>query len=115
MKAKTATVSKRPIEVKNGSVTVKIYEGTNHVQGNSYTQFTVVHYHGSQRVKRKFADLKTARREAETIAAQMAKGENDVLRLTAADRVVYLQAQEDLRPLNCPLNVAVSEYVNAVK
>ena len=37
-----------------------------------------------------------------------------MLRLTATDRLVYLQAQDDLRSLNRPLNVAVSEYANAV-
>lgn len=49
------------------------------------------------------------------MAAKLAHGENEVLRLTTADRLVYIQAQEDLRSLNRPLNVAVSEYVNAVK
>jgi integrase len=115
MKVKSTNVSKRPIEVRNGSSTVKIYAGKNRVQGGSYTQYTLVHYLGGKRVKRKFADLKEARREAELVAAKLAKGENDVLRLTAADRLIYVHAQEDLRPLNRPLNVAVSEYVNAVK
>jgi integrase len=115
MKVNSTSVSKRPIEVKNGSSIVKIYEGTNQVQGSSYTQYTLAYYLGNRRVKRKFADLKEARREAELVAAKLAHGENEVLRLTTADRLVYIQAQEDLRPLNRPLNVAVSEYVNAVK
>jgi len=112
---KSNSVSKRPIEIKNGNVTVKIYTVKNRVNGASYPQFTLVHYLGSQRIKRKFADLKEATREAELVAAKLASGENDVLRLTSIDRVIYLQACEDLRPLNRPLNIAVSEYVNAVK
>jgi integrase len=115
MKAKSTGVFKWPIEIKNGSTTVKIYEGTNRVQGSSYTQYTLAYYLGTKRVKRKFADLKEARREAELVAAKLAGGENDVLRLTANDRLIYLQAQDDLRPLNRPLNVAISEYANAVK
>ena len=115
MKARAGSFSKWPIEIKNGSTTVKIYAGTNQVQGSPYTQYTLAYYLGSKRVKRKFADLKAARREAELVAAKLAGGENDVLRLTATDRLVYLQAQDDLRPLNRPLNVAVSEYANAVK
>jgi integrase len=115
MKVNFTNVSERPIEVRNGSTTVKIYEGINRVQGSSYTQYTLAYYLGNQRVKRKFADLKEARREAELVAAKLASGENEVLRLTAADRLVYLQAQEDLRPLNRPLNIAISEYVSAAK
>jgi hypothetical protein len=94
---------------------VKIYTGKNRVNGSSYPQFTLVHYLGSPRVKRKFADLKEAQREAELVAAKLASGENEVRRLTSADRVIHLQAREDLRPLNRPLNIPVSEYVNAVK
>ena len=115
MKAKSVNSSKGPIVVKNGSSVVKVYKGTNRVDGSSYAQYTVVHYLGGKRVKRKFADLKAARREAELVAAKLAHGENEVLRLMTADRLVYIQAQEDLRPLNRPLNVAVSEYANAVK
>jgi hypothetical protein len=59
--------------------------------------------------------LKEARREAELVAAKLASGENEVLRLTSTDRVGYLQARAELLPLNLPLNVAVSEYVNTVK
>jgi integrase len=112
---KSNSVSKRPLEIKNGNVTVKIYAVKNRVNGASYPQFTLVHYLGNQRIKRKFADLKEARREAELVAAKLASGENEVLRLTSTDRVVYLQARAELHPLNLPLNVAVSEYVNTVK
>ena len=96
---KSNSVSKRPLEIKNGNVTVKIYTVKNRVNGASYPQFTLVHYLGSQRIKRKFADLKEARREAELVAAKLASGENEVLRLTSTDRVVYLQARAELRPL----------------
>jgi integrase len=111
---KENAVSKKPVEVKNGNVTVKIYAGKNRVNGASYSQFTLVYYSGDQRIKRKFADLKEARREAEIVAAKLASGENEVLRLTSTDRLVYLQALTDLRPLNRPLNVAVGEYVHAL-
>jgi len=56
-----------------------------------------------------------ARREGELVAAKLANGENDVLRLTSTDRAVYMQAAAHLRPLEVPLNVAALEYVSAVK
>jgi integrase len=111
---KENNVSKKALEIKNGSVTVKIYTVKNRVNGASYSQFTLVYYSGDQRIKRKFADLKEARREAEVVAAKLASGENEVLRLTSTDRLVYLQALADLRSLNRPLNLAVSEYAHAV-
>jgi hypothetical protein len=58
---KSNSVSKKPLEIKNGNITVKIYAGKNRVNGASYPQFTPVHYLGSQRIKRKFADLKEAK------------------------------------------------------
>ena len=57
MKTKVHAVSKKPLEIKNGNITVKIYAGKNRVNGSSYPQFTLVHYFGNQRVKRRFADL----------------------------------------------------------
>ncbi len=38
-----------------------------------------------------------------------------MLHPTSVDRTIYIQALENLRPLNVPLNIAVLEYVSAVK
>lgn len=46
---------------------------------------------------------------------ELASGAGQVLSLTSADRAVYIQALELLRPVNLPLNVAVSEYLSAIK
>jgi len=94
---------------------VKIYAGTNRVNGTDYPQFTVVYYDGAQRKKKRFSDLDEARREAELAATKLANGENEVLHPTATDRTIYVQALEQLRPLNIPLNLAVLEYASAVK
>lgn len=112
MKTKT---NRKPIEVKRGNVTVKIYQGRNRVNGIDYPQFTLTYYEGADRKKKRFADLGEARHEAEFIAERLSKGEGQVLRLTSLDRTIYVQALENLRPLNIPLNVAVLEYVSAVK
>jgi hypothetical protein len=59
--------------------------------------------------------LEEAKREAALHATKLANGENEVLRLTSTDRSIYVQALEQLRPLNVPLNVAVLEYKSALK
>ena len=94
---------------------MKIYAGRNRVNGTVYPQFTLAHYDGGQRKRKRFADLAEAKREAEFTAAKLANGENEVLRLTSADRAIYTQAIGQLRPLNAPLNLAGLEYVPAVK
>lgn len=104
-----------PIEVKRGNVIVKIYQGINRVNGVEYPQFTLTYYEGAERKKRRFADLAEARREAEFTADRLSKGEGQVLNLTSVDRQIYVQAVECLRPLHVPLNIAVQEYVSAVK
>jgi hypothetical protein len=83
MKTKPSPALKRPIEIKRGNVTVKIYAGKNRVNGTVYPQFTLTYYDGAQRKKKRFADLGEARREAEFTATKLASGENEVLRLTS--------------------------------
>ena len=68
MKPKASSSLAAPIQVKRGSVTVKIYKGANRVSGISYDQFTVVYYDGVQRKKKTFATLGEARREANLTA-----------------------------------------------
>jgi integrase len=116
MKKKAISVLKRPpFQIKRGNVTVKIYAGKNRVNGTAYPQFTLTYYDGAQRKKKRFADLAEAKREAEFTATKLANGENEVLRLTSTDRAIYIQAIGQLRPFNVPLNLAVLEYVSAVK
>lgn len=107
--------NEKPIEVKRGNVIVKIYQGNNRVNGVNYPQFTLTYYEGAERKKRRFANLAEARREAEFTAEKLSRGEVQVLSLTSVDRSIYVQAVENLHPLNIPLNVAVLEYVSAVK
>ena len=107
--------NRKPIQVKRGNVTVKIYQGNNRVNGTIYPQFTLTYYEGNQRKKKRFADLAEARREAEFTAEKLSRGEGQVLHLTSVDRTVYVQALDNLRPLNVPLNIAVLEYVSAIK
>lgn len=115
MKVKASPSSRKPIEIKRGSVTVKIYTAKNRANGKSYDQYTLVYYDGSQRRKKNFGDLEEAKREGALCAAKFASGDLEALRLTSADRAIYLQSLAELRPLNVPLNVAVLEYAAAMK
>jgi hypothetical protein len=91
MKTKVSPALKRPLEIKRGNVTVKIYAGKNHVNDTASPQFTLTYYDGAQRTKKRFARLSEAKCEAELTATKLASGENEVLRLTSTDRAIYMQ------------------------
>lgn len=105
----------KPLVIKQGNVSLKIYEGQNRVNGTAYPQFTLVYYIGAQRIRKRFVDLAEAKKEAIIAAKNLARGDLQALKLTSADREVYMQAIKNLRPFSLPLNVAVAEYVAAKK
>jgi integrase len=103
--------TKFPLVVKRGNVRVKIYSTPSH----GHDSFTVAFYHGGRRQRRTFADLALARQEAELVANRSAAGEMDVLALTSADRSAYVRSVELLRESGTPLELAVMQFVEAVK
>lgn len=115
MKAKSKAPKCEPLRVKRGNVTVKVYTGSTITNGTTYPQFSLVYYDGNRRVRQRFGKLDEATLEAEVVATRLANGENEVLKLTSADRSVYLQALNLLRPVDRPLNLAVAEYVESVR
>ncbi len=115
MKPKTSPVSGIPLIVKEGNVSVKIYLGSIQAKGRTYKQYTLAYYDGIKRVKKRFADFADAKSEADLAVTKLANGEGLVLRLTSVDRANYLQAVETLQPFGRALNIAVSEYADAMK
>ena len=91
MKTNLSPASGKPLVIKRGNVTVKIYTGKNRVNGTSYQQFTLAYYDGAKRMKKRFSDLEEAKQEAELAATKLANGEGQVLRLTSLDRANYLK------------------------
>ncbi len=120
MNAKPKQAKGEALTFKRGNVSVKIYTVANRAKVKSgeakrYNQYTLVYYSGNQRVKRNFSDLGEAKAEAELVANKLANGDSEVLKLTANDRAIYIQACELLKPLNTPLNLAVAEYSSAMR
>ena len=103
----------KPIAVKVGNVTVKIYRSNRTKAGKSYTQFDVSDYTSGRRKFISFADEAEARRKANEIAIKLANSEGDVLRLSSTDRAAYLRSLEILKPTGKPLELAAAEYAEA--
>lgn len=100
-----------PMEVKSGSVTVKIYK----VENKGRDSFTVSYFADGRRKQKMFADFKEAHAEAKSKAISMSKGELDVLHLASADRLAYVHAVEALKPTGVPLELAAKDYAEAWK
>ena len=98
MKAKANAAPKRPIEIKRGNVTVKIYTGANRVGDKEYPQFTLIYYCGDQRIKRRFADLGEAKREAELVCTPYRVG--GLFRLRSFGGPLVLKARSDFEKLS---------------
>lgn len=106
---------KFPISIRDGSAEVKIYHTPTKVKGKDYDQFTVAYYLGNERVRRRFSDLDQARTEAQAAVVKLANAEHESLKLTPADRAVYVQCLDLVRDLGKPLNLAVAEYADACR
>ena len=99
------------MEVKAGSVIVKIYR----VENKGRDSFTVSYFADGRRKQKMFADFEEAHAEAKSKAISMSKGELDVLHLASADRLAYVHAVEALKPTGMPLELAARDYAEAWK
>lgn len=102
---------KFPLNIRRGSSTVKIYRDRK--PAGDY--FILSFYMGGRRIRQNFADLDTARLEAEAKAAQLSRGDLDALQITGKDRLVYGRALAAIAPLDVPLDTAAHEYAEARK
>lgn len=101
----------RIIEMTRGSTTVKIYR----VKNRGTEIFMVTWFVGGKRLRKNYADEKTARREAVGLVDKLSRGQAQAISLTGADRDAYVQAQQELAPLGIPLYSTVRDYATAAK
>jgi integrase len=99
-----------PLLIKKGSATVKIYEVKNRDRKN-YTVSYLTAMNG--RVRKTFAELGTAKREADAIALNLAHGDLQALKLTGAERQIYVEASRAVERTGIPLNSAACEFARA--
>lgn len=111
----------KPLVIKRGSITVKVYAGTNRVNGLEYPQFTVVYFDHGKRVRKRFVGCSEAIQEAERVADLKSRDEGRVLAMRSEDMHVLLRARDALKLLNrdreTPLEAdfVCREYAEALK
>ncbi len=108
-KAKSSNAPGFPLTVRKGHAAVKIYR----MRQRSGWNFAVTYVTPTGRVKRNFADLDLAKREANTIAANLADGDLEALKLTGRERQLYVAANEAIAHTGMTLDVVAREFATA--
>lgn len=99
--------------ISHKSVSAKIYTAQREKSGQTYSEHTLVYSEAGKRVRRAFADLSEAKREAEIALDRIASGQTKALSLTNADAEAYILAKRELSGIGqhgVPLLEAVREY-----
>lgn len=103
-----------PIEIKRGSVCVRIrciYPSKDYP---NYRRFVLDYHEDGHRQRPTFATLKEARKEAAAIAARLSRGDSKALTLTGSDRADYVQAMEALHPHQAMLSTVANDYAQGL-
>src|SRR5206468_10594320 len=98
-----------PITVKKGHATVKIYR----VKNRDLLNYCVSYISPTGRQRRNFADLDLAKREAGIIAQNLADGDIEALKLTGAERQIYVEAERAIVGTGLPLHSVAHEFARA--
>lgn len=97
----------KPIEVKDGFASVKIYRCVNN---KDYFTYAVTWWSEGKRHRRAIADLTEARREARRIAKELADGRHSMTEITVRDLAYYKDLEKKMGGV--PLHEAVQLWLN---
>jgi site-specific recombinase XerD len=100
-----------PMEVKQGSVAVKIYR----VENKGRDSFTVSYHANGKRSQKMFAVFDEALAEAKSKANALARGELDTLHLRSEDARVHVYCVQMSKDTGIPLELLVKDAVEALK
>lgn len=103
---------KFPIQVKQGSAIASIYSTPTKA---GYTSFTVVWYKGTDRKRKVFGNLETARQEAEVIVDSLSRGEIAATDMSSEERAAFLQSKKISAPTGVSLESACTEFAESFK
>ena len=124
-KPKVHPIGPKPLLIKDGSVSVKIYGTWSHSRvtdplsgskvKNYKPEYTLRYYLGGKKHQRRFTDLCKAKLEARAVLTKIRNNETEALKLTGLDRSAYVEAKSMLASLDDSpsLLLAINEYVSA--
>jgi integrase len=100
-----------PMEIKDGSIAVKIYKREN----KGYEEFTLSYYQDGKRKMETSADLLALRARADEVLEDLAEGVTAQQPLKSGQRDDYLKALKILEPTGQSLITAVRHYAESFK
>ena len=109
--SETNDVKRFPLIIKSGHAIVKIYR----VKDRKSFNYTVAYNKPTGRVKKTFADFVLAKREANSIVRRLAAGDLESLKLTGADRQIYIEAEQAIEGTGLSLHSVAHEFQRAFK
>jgi integrase len=95
-------------------ITAKLYRSTRSKGRTHYTSYTLAYTLLGKRRLEAFADLALAEAAGEEAIKKIANGEQMILELCNADRLIYLRAKSALASVATELDVACQEYAAAI-
>jgi integrase len=108
-------MEKKFIEIKRGSVRIKIYQYRRVKKGKEYSSFAVVDHSQSERRLLTFSDLGAAKAKAAEIAEATAKGKTEILQWEDGLRVEIRKSLEAIEPTGLTLLPASQLFAQAVQ
>jgi len=106
---KKQTQDEFPMTIKKGHAVAKIYR----VKNRGLVNYCVSYISANGRQRRNFADLNLAKREAANIAQTLADGDMEALKLTGAERQIYVEAERAIAGTGLPLHSVAHEFARA--
>ena len=106
---KKQTQDEFPMTIKKGHAVAKIYR----VKNRGLVNYCVSYISANGRQRRNFADLDLAKREATNIAQTLADGDMEALKLTGAERQIYVEAERAIAGTGLPLHSVAHEFARA--
>jgi site-specific recombinase XerD len=100
-----------PMVVKQGSVSVKIYD----VENKGRLSYTVSYHADGKRRLKMFADFDEAYAEAKAKANTLSRGELDALDIRSVDVRIYIHCVDMAKETGLPLDLLVKDAVEALK
>lgn len=104
--------NKFPIKVEKNGVTVPIYRVHS---GTGYTSFVISYQENGSRKRQGFTTIIKARRAAKAAAKLIASGNTQAAKLKPEECHVFLRAAEKLKPCGVHVDLAATEYAEAMK
>jgi len=106
---KKQTQDEFPMTTRKGHAVVKIYR----VKNRGLVNYCVSYISATGRQRRNFSDIDLAKREAANIAQTLADGDMEALKLTGAERQIYVEAERAIAGTGLPLHSVAHEFARA--